>query len=64
MKAYPWIHDAEDAFQDQVSSPNDSTEEQCSRADRRAEELVQRLNPDDDSVWVDEPPWVKHLKPA
>jgi hypothetical protein len=25
------------------------------------DQLVQRLDPDDDTVWVNEPHWVKHL---
>jgi hypothetical protein len=64
MKTYSWIRDAEDAFQEQVSRPDVSTQDQHSHADRMTEELVQRLDPNDDSVWVDEPHWVKHLKPA
>ena len=64
MNTYSWIRDAEEAFQEQVNRPDVSVKDQHSKADHMTDELVQRLDPNDETVWIDEPHWVKHLKPA
>ena len=63
MKVNSWIHEEEAAFQQQVSSPGLNTEDKSRMSEKLTDQLVQRLDPDDDTVWVDEPYWVKHLKP-
>jgi len=45
MKVYPWIHEAEAAFQDQVRSPGLDAEDQRRISDQSTEQLVQRLDP-------------------
>ena len=62
MKAYSWINEGEAEFQQQVSSTGLDGEEKNRISDQLTEQLVQRLDPNDDKVWVDEPHWVKHLK--
>ena len=62
MKVYPWIHEEEAAFQHQVDSPWLKAKDKGQIADQLTDQLVQRLDPDDNTVWVDEPHWVKHLK--
>jgi hypothetical protein len=61
MKASPWIHEEEAAFQNQVKSPGENAEEQRQISEKMTDELVQRLGSNDDTAWVDEPRWVKHL---
>jgi len=63
MKVYPWIHKEEAAFQQQVSSPGLNAEDKSRISEKLTDQLIQRLDPDDDTVWVDEPHWVKHLQP-
>ena len=62
IKAYPWIQEQEAAFQKEAGSPGLNTEDQSRVSDQMTDQLVQRLDPDDDAAWVDEPHWVKHLK--
>lgn len=62
MKAYPWIHEAEAAFQHQASSPGLKATDKGRIDDKLTDQLVQRLDPDNNTVWIDEPHWVKHLK--
>ncbi|MEJ2170630.1 MAG: hypothetical protein P8X90_34485 [Desulfobacterales bacterium] len=64
MKVYPWIHKEETSFQDQVRHPGGNAEEQSRISEKMTGQLVQRLHPDDDRAWVDEPHWVKHLHTA
>ena len=63
MKAYPWIQEVEAAFQQRASSPGLDVEEKNRISNQLTDQLIQRLDPDDDTVWVDEPHWVKHLQP-
>lgn len=63
MKAYPWIREEETAFQDQVGGDRLKADEKSRISDRLTEQLVQRLDPDDDTVWVDEPHWANDLQP-
>jgi hypothetical protein len=62
MKVYPWIHEEEAAFQHQTHSPGLSAEDKIRISDQMIDQLVQRLDPNDDTAWVDEPHWVKHLQ--
>ena len=62
MKVYPWIQDEEAVLQKQASSPGMKAEDKGRISAELTDQLVQRLDPDDDTVWVDEPHWVKHLK--
>ena len=62
MKVYPWIHEEEGIFQDQVGSPGLETEDQRRISEELTDQLVQRLDPNDDTVWVDEPHWIKNLQ--
>jgi hypothetical protein len=64
MKVYPWIHKEEASFQNQVGHPGGDAEEQSRISEKMTDQLVQRLHPDDDTAWVDEPHWVKHLHAA
>jgi hypothetical protein len=64
MKVYPWIHQEEMAFQENTSSPGISAEDQKRISDHLSEQWVNRLDPNDDNVWVDEPYWLKHLAPG
>jgi hypothetical protein len=64
MKASPWIHEEQSAFQQQVSSPGLNADDKARMSEKLTDQLVQRLDPDDDTAWVDEPHWVKHLKPT
>jgi hypothetical protein len=61
MKVYPWIHKEEVSFQNKVGHPGRNAEEQSRMSEKMTDQLVQRLDPDDDTVWVNEPHWVKHL---
>ena len=63
MKAYPWIRAEQAAFQDQADSPGLNAEDKSRISDHLTDQLVQRLDPDDDTAWVDDPHWVKHLQP-
>jgi len=63
MKVYPWIHEEESAFQHQTSSPGLNAEEKSRISDQLTDQLVQRLDPDDDTALIDEPHWIKHLQP-
>ena len=63
MKVHPWIHEEEAAFQQQARSPGLNAEDKGRISEKLTDQLVQRLDLDDDTVWVDEPHWVKHLKP-
>ncbi|HKC96255.1 MAG TPA: hypothetical protein VKB81_19760 [Nitrospira sp.] len=63
MKVYPWIHKEEAAFQDQVQIPGSDAQNKNRLSDRLTDQLVQRLDPHDDAVWVDEPDWVNYLQP-
>ena len=63
MKAYSWIHEGETEFQQEVGSTGLDAEEKNQISDKLTDQLVQRLDPNDDKVWVDEPHWVKHLIP-
>ena len=62
MKVYPWIHAEEASFQNQVGHPGENAEEQSRISEKMTDQLVQRLDPNDDTAWVDEPHWVKLLK--
>jgi hypothetical protein len=62
MKCYPWIHEEEVAFQNEAGSPGLRAEDKERISDRMMEQLVENLDPDDDTTWVDEPHWVKHVK--
>ena len=64
MKVYPWIHKEEASFQNQVGHPGGDAEEQSRISEKMTDQLVQRLHPDDDTAWVDEPHWAKHLHMA
>jgi hypothetical protein len=61
MKVYPWIHAEEASFQNQVGQPGGDAEEQSRISEKMTDQLVQRLHRDDDTAWVNEPHWVKHL---
>jgi hypothetical protein len=63
MKVSPWIHEEQSAFEQQVSSPGLNAEDKSRMSIKYTDQLVQRLDPNDDTAWVDEPRWVKHLKP-
>lgn len=63
MKVYPWIQEAEKVFQQQASSPGLNDEEKGRISENMTDRLVQHLDPNADNVWIDEPHWVKHLKP-
>jgi hypothetical protein len=63
MKVYPWIHRQEAAFQQQASSPELKDKDKNRLSEELTDQLVQRLDPNDDTIWVDEPHWVKHLQP-
>ena len=63
MKVYPWIHEEETVFQQQASNPGLNSENKGRISEKLTDQLVQRLDPNDDTVWVDEPHWVKHLQP-
>ena len=63
MKSYPWIHDEEAAFQKEAGTSGLSSEDKKRDAERMADQLVQSLDPDSDDAWVDNPRWVKHIKP-
>lgn len=62
MKVHPWIHAEEAAFQREISSPALKDEDKDRIAEQLTDQLVQRLDPDDDAIWVDDPHWVKHLE--
>ena len=62
MKVYPWIHEEETAFQKETGGQQSSVENDKGISDRMTEGLIQRLDPDDDTVWINDPHWVKHLK--
>jgi hypothetical protein len=64
MKVSPWIGEEETTFQQQVSNSGLNAEEKCRVSEKLTDQLVQRLDPNDDTVWVDEPRWVKHLCPT
>ena len=61
MKVYSWIHKEEASFQNKVGHPGGNAEEQSQISEKMTDQLVQRLDPDDDTAWVNEPHWVKHL---
>ena len=63
MKSNPWIRAEQEAFEHEASSPGVSAEGIRRTSDNMTEDLIQRLDPYDDAAWVDEPRWVKHLKP-
>ncbi|MBL0714502.1 MAG: hypothetical protein JJV98_12460 [Desulfosarcina sp.] len=63
MQVYPWIHEEQAAFQHQAGSPGLNAEVKDRISEKLTGQLVQRLDPDDDTAWVDEPRWVKHLQP-
>ena len=62
MKVYPWIHELESDFQLEVGRPglNDRNKDRIS--EEMTDHLIQRLDPDDEAVWVDEPHWGNHIK--
>ena len=62
MKVYPWIHGQESALQQEVDSPGLNDKDKDRISEEMTDKLIQRLDPDDDAVWVDEPRWVKHLQ--
>jgi hypothetical protein len=62
MKVYPWIQEQESAFQQQVGSPGSSDKDKDRISEKMTDRLVQHLDPNDDTVWVDEPHWVNHLR--
>jgi hypothetical protein len=63
MKVYPWIHELEADFQLEVGKPGLDDKDNARISQEMTDQLVQRLDPDDEAVWVDEPHWVKHLEP-
>ena len=64
MKSTLWIEAEQEAFEHEASSPGLSAESKRRTSDKMTEDLIQRLDLHDDSTWVDEPRWVKHLKPS
>jgi hypothetical protein len=64
VAVYPWIREEELEFQDEVSSPSATARDRDRLAERLAEGLVRRLDPDDDAAWLDEPAWLWHVRPA
>ena len=62
MKAYPWIQEGETEFQEEVSSTGLDRKDKNQLSDKMTDQLIQRLDPNDDTVWVNDPHWVKHLK--
>jgi hypothetical protein len=63
LKSYPWIHEEEAIFQKEAGTSGLSSDVKKRISDRMTEQLVQRLDPDDNTAWVNEPHWVKHIKP-
>ena len=63
MKVYPWNHEEEAAFQQQASRPGLKVEEKGRIIEKLTDRRVQRLDPNDDTAWIDEPHWVRHLQP-
>lgn len=66
LKVYPWIRETEAAFQKAVGrleaeTSHDRDSERVS--DQMADQLVRRLDPNDDRIWTDDPRWIKHLQP-
>jgi hypothetical protein len=64
MKVYPWIRAEEADFQEKVSIPGLNSEDKKQISDQMTEQWVNRLDPKDDKLWVEEPHWLKHLEPA
>ena len=48
-------------FQEKMNIPGLNTEDKKQISDQLAEQWVNRLDPNDDKLWVDEPHWLKHL---
>ena len=63
MKVYPWINEAEATFQHETGNPWLSDEGKSRVASQMTDQLVQRLDSNNDEVWTDEPHWVKDLQP-
>ena len=63
MKSTLWIQAQQEAFDHEASSPGLSAESKRRTSENMTEDLIQRLDPNDDTAWVDEPRWVKHVKP-
>jgi hypothetical protein len=65
MRVGPAIDASEKAGQANVSiSGMDDQAVRASMAGKLADELVARLTDESDSIWVNNPHWLKHLKPA
>ena len=64
MKVYPWIQAEEAAFQQPANGTGLNSEDKDRISEKLTDQLVLRLDPKYDTVWVDEPHWVKHLKPV
>ena len=64
MKVYPWIHEEEAEFQQQVKSPGVNADDKARISEKLTDQLVQRLDPDDITAWNDEPHWIKHFQPG
>ena len=62
MKVYPWIHEREAAFRSQVRGSRVNAKEQSRISEKITDQLIRRLDPNHDAVWVDEPHRVKHLQ--
>lgn len=64
INSYPWVKEAETDFQREHSSSESSDDLKSKQAVSMTDHLLQRLDPHDPAAWVDEPHWVKHLKPV
>ena len=61
MKTHAWIQEEEALFQRQSGRPGVNAANQKRISANMTDQLVQRLDPHDDAIWVDEPLWVKQL---
>lgn len=64
LAVYPWIRDAEIEFQHEVAGPDVSAAEKGRLAERMMDALVRQLDPDDPSAWIEDPLWLRTLRPA